>query len=158
MEKLFLRLYSVFGDNWAVSSGCIPGSNGNIDDIFTLTSRVRLALNTSFFGEDLLRVRLQARNFSPFGIGVTGSNMTRLGFDINNDNSLDIDQIFYRFPVSDRIVVQVDATNVELDARGFPVYSPFESSGRGAISRYGRFSPIYRHQHGGAGVGVAINP
>ncbi len=156
-EAIF-AVNGVFGDNRAVSSGRIPGSNGEINDTFTLTSRVRLALNTSFSGEDLLRVRLQARNFSPFVTGVTVRNMTRLGFDINNDNSLDVDQIFYRFPVGDRIVVQVDATNVELDARGFPVYSPFESSGRGAISRYGRFSPIYRHQNGGAGVEVAINP
>nr|WP_148297901.1 iron uptake porin [Synechocystis sp. PCC 7509] len=156
-EAIF-AVNGVFGDNRAVSSSRIPGSNGNIEDTLTLTSRVRLALNTSFSGEDLLRVRLQARNFSPFGTSVTGSNMTRLGFDISNDNSLDVDQIFYRFPVGDRIVVQVDATNVELDARGFPVYSPFESSGRGAISRYGRFSPIYRHQNGGAGVEVAINP
>ncbi|WP_045055594.1 iron uptake porin [Aliterella atlantica] len=156
-EAIF-AINGVFGDNRAVSSGRIPGSNGEINDTFTLTSRARLALNTSFFGEDLLRMRLQARNFSPFGTNVTGSNMSRLGFDISNNNNLELDQVFYRFPIGDRIVVQVDATNVELDARGFTVYSPFESSGRGAISRYGRFSPIYRHQNGGAGVSVAINP
>ena len=161
-EAIF-NIGGAFGDERAVLSGRPdptdnPDSPG-IDDIVTFTGRVRLALNTSFFGRDLLRTRLQARNITPFGTNVTGTNMTRLAFDGDENNSFNLDQLFYRFPLfTDRIIAQVDVANTELDNRGFPTLSPFESSGRGSISRYGRFSPIYRQGAGGAGVSFALNP
>lgn len=169
-EAIF-NVGGVFGEDRAVSSaeGNFPGRNpgdlGEIDDNVTFSQRTRLSLNTSFTGKDLLRTRLQARNITPFGTNiaggdpVTGTNMTRLGFDGDENNSINVDQIFYRFPLlSDKVVVQFDAANTELNERGFATYSPFESSGRGAISRYGRFSPIYRQQSGSLSSGVGFSP
>ena len=132
------------GGSRAVPSGRVRGSAGNIRDNETFSDRVRLSLNTSFTGKDLLRTRLQARNTTSFGTGVTGTNQTRLGFEGDEGNSVYVDQLFYRFPLGKKAIIQIDAANVELNERGFPTYSPFESSGRGSISRYGRFSPIYR--------------
>jgi len=120
------------------------GSDGTFNNNETFTDRVRLALNTSFTGRDLLRTRLQARNTNPFGVSNTGTNMTRLGFDGDEGNTVFVDQLFYRFPITKNAIIQIDAANVELSERGFPTFSPFESSGTGSISRYGRFSPIYR--------------
>ncbi len=154
------------GGSRAVVSGRARGSAGNIRDNATFTDRVRLSLNTSFTGKDLLRTRLQARNTTPFGTAVTGTNQTRLGFDGDEGNTVAVDQLFYRFPLGKKAIIQIDAANTELNERGFPTYSPFESSGRGSISRYGRFSPIYRLGNsstsstvtaGSAGPGASIH-
>jgi len=40
-----------------------------------------------------------------------------------------MDQLFYRFPLGKNSCAQIDAANVE-DVRGFPDFSPFESSSR----------------------------
>lgn len=165
-EAIF-NVGGVVGDDRAVISaeGNTPGRNsgdaGEIDDNVVFSQRTRIALNTSFSGKDLLRTRLQARNVSPFGTAITGTNMTRLGFDGDEGNQVNVDQAFYRFPLlSDKVVVQLDAANTEWNERGFATYSPFESSGRGSISRYGRFSPIYRQGISGQapGISVSINP
>ncbi len=55
------------------------GANGRTATI--LSNRVRLNFDASFTGKDRLRVRLQSRNTPAFNSGVTGSNMTRLGYD-----------------------------------------------------------------------------
>lgn len=153
--EVIFAVSGAFGNQQAVSSGRSQ-SDRNVEDNITFTDRVRLSLNTSFRGEDLLRLRLQARNTIPFGTAVTGSNMTRLGFDGNDNNRLEINQAFYRFPLGDLVTIQLDAVNVGLTARGVPTYSPVDSGARDAISRYG-YSPIYR-QGGGPGIDIAINP
>ena len=154
-EAIF-AVNGVGGDRRAVPSGRQRGSLGNIYDNETFTDRLRLSLNTSFSGKDLLRTRLQSRNNTAFNQGVTGTNMTRLGFDGDEGNSTYIDQLFYRVPLGKNIVAQIDAANVELNERGFNTFSPFESSGNGAISRYGRFSPIYRMPNSSLGSGTGI--
>jgi len=156
--EVVLGLNGAFGDERAVPSARAQGSAGEIFDNVIFAGRARLALNTSFTGTDLLRTRLQARNITPFNTEITGTNMTRLGFDGSEDNAFGLDQLFYRTSIGSAIVAQFDVVNTELDNRGFPTLSPFESSGRGAISRYGRFSPIYRLGAGGAGASFAINP
>jgi BMFP domain-containing protein YqiC len=164
---------AIVGDNKAVPSGRAQGSLGTVKDNAVFSDRVRLSLNTSFFGQDLLRTRLQARNTTQFSGGVTGTNMTRLGYDGDEANTVEIDQLFYRVPfLNGKVVFQVDAANTELNERGFNTYSPLESSGRGSISRYGRFSPIYRQSAGSLatlgsssntqgpspGISFALNP
>ena len=135
----------VFGDRKAVPSGRVQGSAGDLTNNEILGDRVRLSLNTSFTGTDLLRTRLQGRDITPFDSTVTGTNTTRLGYDgIENNNSVYIDQLYYNFHLGKKAFVQVDLTNDELVDRGFNLFNPVSSSGAGSISRYGRFSPIYR--------------
>lgn len=160
--EVVLGLSGFIGDERAVPSGRAQGSAGDVFDNATFAGRARLAFNTSFTGSDLLRTRLQARNITPFNVGVTGTDMTRLGFDGDDantigTNSFGLDQLFYRTSIGP-VIAQFDIANTELNERGFPTLSPFESSGRGSISRYGRFSPIYRQGAGGAGASFAINP
>jgi len=57
-----------------------------------------------------------------------------------------------------KIRVKIDAVGGELN-ENVNVFNPdFRSSGTGALSRYGRFSPIYRQARDGAGITVNINP
>ncbi|WP_315789456.1 iron uptake porin [Fischerella sp. JS2] len=139
-----------FGDERA------DGSGNDIDENITFSDRVRLSLNSSFVGTDQLQIRLQAGNIPNFGTA-TGTNMARLAYDNNTGNDVEIDKINYAFNLSDAIRVKVDANNGEF-WENVPNFSEFASSGRGSISRYGRFSPIYRQGSGGAGITVSYQP
>ncbi|MES1022489.1 iron uptake porin [Gloeocapsa sp. BRSZ] len=120
-------------------------------------ARARLNFDASFFGDDRLRVRLQGGNIDN-NSDETGTLMTRLGFETDTDNDVEIDDLYYRFPIGDAALVQIDFANVEFNDNVFTFNPAFESSGRGAISRYGRFSPIYRQSEGGAGITLTLNP
>ncbi|MBD2038757.1 iron uptake porin [Leptolyngbya sp. FACHB-321] len=152
-EAIF-TIADTFGDS-ATRTGngtLIPGTteNDNTETIFA--DRVRLNLDSSFTGKDQLRIRLQARNITPFsGAAFTGTNETRLGFDGNNSNSLEVSKVFYRFALSNNFRLQVDAVGNEFYNGLVSTLSPFTSSGNGALSRFGRFSPIYRSNANGAG-------
>jgi hypothetical protein len=96
----------------------------------------------------------------------TGTNETRLGFDgplasAPTNNSLGVDKLNYAFNVTKGVRVKVNATgaNIYEDVNTFN--PDFADSGTGALSRYGRFSPIYRQSGGinaAAGLTVLFNP
>ncbi|MEH2060178.1 MAG: iron uptake porin [Nostoc sp.] len=153
-EAIF-SVSDAFGGNTAARSG---NSNTPLNSNTVFSDRVRLNLYSSFTGTDQLQIRLQAGN-TINNSGVTGTNMTRLGYDINpSDNSVSIDKINYAFNLKDAVRVKVDVSNSEL-YENVDVFNPdFRSSGTGAISRYGRFSPIYRQGQNGAGLTVTFNP
>ncbi|MBN3871852.1 iron uptake porin [Nostoc sp. JL33] len=144
----------VFGDNRAVPGGALPQ---DLDSNVTFSDRVRLNLFSSFTGKDQLQIRLNANNTISNAV-VSGTNMTRLAYDGNNNNSVNIDKINYAFNFSDAVRVKVDATGAELYENVNNFNPDFASSARGALSRYGRFSPIYRQGQGGAGLTVTFNP
>jgi Carbohydrate-selective porin, OprB family/S-layer homology domain len=146
------------GEVVAAVSDVFGGNNVNGTDIenntnTTLSARARLNFNTSFTGKDLLRTRLQAGNI-PSYTGATGTPMTRLGFETNTGNQFEIDDFFYRFPIGEKFQAQVDFSNSEYNDNVYTFNPAFESSGRGAISRFGRFNPIYRV---GSGAGLTLN-
>ncbi|NJO80464.1 MAG: iron uptake porin [Cyanobacteria bacterium RM1_2_2] len=122
--------------------------------------RTRLTFDTSFSGEDRLRARIQAGSFGRFnttddeGNTVLG-NEARFGFDTDTDNQFEINHLSYLFPVGDAITVMAAAEMSHFLYFDFinPA-TPFSSSGRGAISRFGRFNPIYRL---GTGTGAGIS-
>ncbi|MEH1831355.1 MAG: iron uptake porin [Nostoc sp.] len=146
----------VFGDNRAVPAGA-PAQD--LDSNTTFSDRVRLNLFSSFTGKDQLQIRLNAGNIVS-NAGVSGTNMTRLGFDgvTGTGNSVVIDKINYAFAFSKAVRVKVDASGGELYENVNTFNPDFASSARGALSRYGRFSPIYRQGQGGAGLTVTFNP
>ncbi len=155
-EAIF-NVSDVFGDNRAVASRTAP-AGPKLDSNTTFGDRVRLNLYSSFTGKDQLQIRLTAGNIVS-NAGVSGTNMTRLGYDVGNaDNSVSIDKINYAFNFSDAVRVKIDASGGELWENVNTFNSDFSSSGRGALSRYGRFSPIYRQGQGGSGITVTFNP
>ncbi|MCF2148465.1 iron uptake porin [Desmonostoc muscorum LEGE 12446] len=131
--------------------------NADLESNTTFANRVRLNLYSSFTGTDQLQIRLAAGNIVN-NSDQTGTNMTRLGFEQDTGNSVDIDKVNYAFNFGDAIRVKVDATGAELYENVNNFNPDFASSGKGAISRYGRFSPIYRQGSGGAGLTVTLNP
>ncbi|MDZ8085382.1 MAG: iron uptake porin [Nostoc sp. DedQUE12b] len=158
-EAIF-AVSDVFGDTRAARGGA---PTQDLDYNTTFSDRVRLNLLSSFTGTDQLQIRLNAGNIvsnrgnDALGTG-TGTNMTRLGFDGDNNNAIVIDKINYAFNLTDAVRVKIDATGGELYENVNTFNPDFASSARGALSRYGRFSPIYRQGQGGAGVTVTFNP
>ena len=132
----------------------------------TLSYRVRLNLNTSFSGRDLLTTRLQANNIVPLGgttqdptsptgvrgLGVLGTNMGRVEFDGDSGGEIGIGLLRYRFPLSDSTDVYLAGTGngfVDLDASS--QLNPYFDGG--AVSLFALRNPIYNYS-GGTGIGI----
>lgn len=141
-----------FDENTATASG---PEDEDSDRVF-FANRVRLNFNTSFNGEDLLRVRLQARNV-PELQDSTGTRMARLGFDGDEENTFELNELFYQFKLGD-FKVKIDANAGEFQDN-FDTVNPFlSSSGGGALSRFARFNPIYRQgSDGGGSAGATVS-
>jgi Carbohydrate-selective porin, OprB family len=120
-----------------------------------LTDRVRLNFDTSFTGKDRLRTRLQSRNNLAFsGAGVTGTNMTRLGFDGDESNNTSVSLLQYSFPISDQTKIIAETIGSEFNENMSTFNGELSSSGTGSISRFGRFNPVYRLSGDGASLTV----
>jgi hypothetical protein len=137
---------SVFGDEKADGSG-------GLEEVPVFNDRVRLFFNTSFTGRDRLITRLDALNSVPFSTDITGTPMTRTAFDEGSDNAVRLGKLMYRFPIGDRLLVSLDATGGEYQGNVNNSYNPFfREELSGAISRFGRFNPIYYQGLEGAGA------
>lgn len=122
-------------------------SNTRIDSNLALNYRTRLNFTTSFMGKDRLLVRLQASNRVPNFNGVSGTNMTRLSFEVGNtDNRVDLNLLEYRFPIGDRLNVYLYG-NAASHHYYATVVNPFFASfggAKGSPSRFAERNPIYR--------------
>ncbi len=163
--RAIFNFSNAFGDQ-REDNDTNPNNNGDLESNTTFSDRIRLNLNSSFTGTDELQIRLNAGNITRYNrqfdnSGITGTDMTRLSFDNvfgEGNNNVGLDKLSYAFNLGKALRVKVDATNAEL-FRNVNTFNPnFEDSGTGSISRYGRFSPIYRQGAGGAGLTVTANP
>ncbi|MDX2098043.1 MAG: iron uptake porin, partial [Leptolyngbyaceae cyanobacterium bins.59] len=153
-EAIF-TLIDAFGD-------ASEGTTGDVDRYnTTFGNRVRLNFDTSFTGTDRLRVRLQSGNIldvdrvgtDPANQRVAPGREGRLGYSFNNGNAVEVQQFEYRFQIGRPLRVLIAANGRELNALVDTV-SPFEASESGALSRFGRFNPIFRT---GNNKGIAFN-
>lgn len=161
------RVINSFPDGSAAQNAAIRAAYGNtnpaVKDNPIFSDRVRLNFNTSFTGQDRLFTRLEANNTTAFNAPITGTNETRLGWDTtqNVDNSIQLGKAFYQFPVGNALNVIVDAIGGEFFSN-FNNFNPyFQNPATGAVSRFGRFSPIYRTSNSGSGnntgAGLSLN-
>ena len=87
--------------------GGVPGletnKGGNVGNT-AFNYDLRLNFDTSFTGKDLLRTRLRSGNFSsdPFG---SSSSLFKLDKAETTDNSVEIDRLYYQFPVSKSVTL-----------------------------------------------------
>ncbi len=126
----------------------------DVDEIATFSSRVRLNFDTSFTGKDLLKTRLQAGSV-PSLSGPTGTNMARLSFDGSSpDNNVDLNKLWYRFPIGSNIKAYVGPRGLALDDV-FQTYNPYLASGdTGSLSRFNRYNPFVNRGPEGAGASL----
>jgi hypothetical protein len=160
--EVVFAISDLFGEQ-AASRRAFPGARDYANTETVFQDRVRLNFDTSFTGKDLLRTRLQARNIVPFGplSGPTasGTNITREGrFATEGDtgNSVQLDRLFYRFPVGKIAQVYLGANALQYEDFVDLLNPGLDGSGTGAISRFGQYSPIYRVGGQSQGIGVSI--
>jgi hypothetical protein len=152
-EAIF-SLSGVYGEDRAINSDQIrAGARGaSLDNNTIFSQRVRLNFVTSFTGKDQLLTRLEANN-TAVNNAASGTSMTRLSWDGSTENQFVLGKLFYRFPVGDRLNVIVDAIGAEFYDNFYNFNPLLASIPLGAISRAGRFSPIYRASNTGSGTG-----
>ncbi|MEC4816129.1 MAG: iron uptake porin [Scytonema sp. PMC 1069.18] len=145
-EAIF-ALSDAFGDS--------TGDNNNT----VFQNRVRLDLQTSFTGRDVLHTRLAAGNADRFNIGGVNNNLSAEGlqtFNLNNNgNDVALDWLAYYFPVGPAQVYVAATGGIHSDyaATNNPYFEDYDG-GNGALSTFASESPIYRI---GGGAGGAIN-
>ena len=121
--------------------------------------RVRLNFDTSFTGTDLLRARLQARdfnNFAAFGGSGVGSTVWNFSADAPGNaasNNVTLDDLYYRFSLGHaQVTLGLNAFNDTDLVRS--AISPFEASGSGSLMGFGK-PPQYTFLQGDAGLGIS---
>jgi hypothetical protein len=117
----------------------------------TFSDRVRLNLNTSFTGKDLLKIRLQASNV-PNLSGVTGTDMSRTSFDAGSNNNITLNELYYRWS-DGKSQFWIGTAGLDIDdifTTGNPILN---GSGSGTVTRYNRYNPLTHRGPEGAGVG-----
>jgi hypothetical protein len=158
--EVIFSVSGALGDKIALpGTGNPTAATPDVAEETTFSNRVRLGLATSFTGKDTLLTRLQARNIPNLGAtGVTNTNMARLSYEGGGlpDNAVRVDKLYYRFPFNDKATVTIDAVGGEFYANMNNFNPLLASDGNGAISRFGRFNPIYRGGSSGTGSGAGV--
>ncbi|MTJ53337.1 hypothetical protein FJR38_12125 [Anabaena sp. UHCC 0253] len=126
-----------------------------LKDNTIFSDRVRLIFDSSFSGKDRLRLILKANNTIAFNSAISGTQMTRVGWDttVSADNTVEVGKLFYNFPVGDKLSVTVDAIGGSFFDNFNTVNPLFSAATVGAVSRFGRFAPIYRASNTGLASG-----
>jgi hypothetical protein len=142
------------GEAIFLATQVFDGDGNNTNAVFA--NRARLNFDTSFSGKDQLRIRLQARNIEPNNVA-SGTSMTRTSVDGTEGNTLTLDDLFYKFPIGKKAKFTAFANSADFYSQ-VNTFNPFLSSdGSGAISRFGRFNPIYRLSERSNSAGVVFN-
>jgi Carbohydrate-selective porin, OprB family/S-layer homology domain len=122
-------------------------------------NRVRLDLQSSFTGKDVLHTRIASGNATPFDLGVPGGTAEGTQtFALNGgstNNSALIDWLAYYVPIGPANVYIAATGGIHSDyaATNNPYFEDYDG-GNGALSAFASESPIYRI---GGGAGGAIN-
>lgn len=152
--KLTGETIVAFSGVWGHETAALdePKNSPITDGQITVNLRSRLMWDTSFNGEDRLRVRLQAANFY-FARG--GSNLTDFNFSGGGDLNLEINKLEYRFPATKQLTVWVSGAKLTLDDISDPL-APYTSSfTEGAVAFFPSFAPLYLiNDYRGAGFGA----
>jgi hypothetical protein len=158
--KLNATVIFALADTWGgVGTSGVQRTTDNTNLNFSY--RARLNFDTSFTGKDLLRTRLQVANQPDLGAAAaTNTRMARLAFRQDTGNTFQIDKFYYRFPIGESLTAYLGANALDPDDVGDTLNPYFESSDKGALSRFGRYDPLTFRGPSGAGLGLVykINP
>jgi Carbohydrate-selective porin, OprB family len=152
-DKSFSTTTKLVGEAIFAVTGLAGGpSTATRNTIFS--NRVRLNFRSSFTGKDLLLVRLQARNSASFAGAASGTNMTRLGFEGNDNNNATLQRLQYQLPLTSSTKVFIETVGSEFNDNYYTFNPEHQAAGTGAVTRFGRFNPVYRLSGEGAAIGM----
>ncbi|MFH7027640.1 MAG: iron uptake porin [Heteroscytonema crispum UTEX LB 1556] len=130
-----------------------------------LQDRIRLDLQTSFTGRDVLHTRLATGNAGNFDLGIPGTTPTtsaeglqtfNLTGDTSNRNDVFLDWLAYYVPLgpAQLYVAATGGIHSDYAATNNPYFEDYDG-GNGALSTFASENPIYR-VGGGAGAALSI--
>lgn len=181
-----LRLMQEFQSDLAILKGRTDGSQARVEDLeatqFSATSklqgeaifawssvlsrdsgsnsvfgsRLRLELETSFGGDDLLFTRLSRAEFPGFSSKI-GTFEGDLAFAEPDNDDLQLEVLHYTFGVGDNVDFILGATGVSADDIAPTISFLDGDGGSRAISAFGTRNPIY-YPPGDAGLGIVHRP
>ena len=97
--------------------------NGSKGDALTLNYDLRLALKTSFTGEDMLTTVLRGGNFD--SNATFGNGLTFMETAMGSENAIKVGRLFYTFPVGDALTVTAGPVVRTDDAGMYAGYATF---------------------------------
>ncbi len=145
----------------------VRGTGGN-NTVFQ--DRVRLALNTSFTGKDLLVTRLAAGNAGAFNLqnpnrlgagnapGTNAEGLQTFNFGNTGGNQIYADWVAYFFNLNEKVRVYIPAVgglHYDYAPTVSPALDAFDG-GTGPLSVFAQRNPIYLIG-GGSGIGVNVD-
>ena len=139
----------------AIASTGDDGTVGGNEAGATFEYRARLNFDTSFTGEDRLRVRLQASDDAGSLAG-TETGLANQSGNGGQDNNARLDDVYYSFPVGKRISGIIAANSVLTDDFVTSTIVPFDGP---SVSDAGgpQFYDLYDGGKFGAGVNIAFS-
>ncbi|QKQ73937.1 iron uptake porin [Nostoc sp. TCL240-02] len=167
-KQQFSTTTKLHGEAIFALSGFASGQDADNADIprsTTFGDRVRLNFDTSFTGQDLLRVRLQALNLNYFSSeGGTGTRLpegtlafnAEIGDEDPENNQVGVETLYYRFPLGKKTEVTFFANEGEVEDFVNTI-NPFldgDEGASGALSKFGSRNSVYYFVPAGAGVGL----
>lgn len=133
-------------------------SGQDISNQTTFQNRIRLELQTSFTGQDVLHTRLTAGNtIAAFKPDNTAEGTQQFAIGNTGNNQIQIDWLSYLLPINNDLYVYVAGVGGKHSDYVYSTFNPYlqdYDGGAGALSAFGQESPIYRI---GGGAGVALN-
>lgn len=130
-----------------------PDDDDSVQDQVIAGYRVRLNFDTSFTGEDLLRARLQARDFGDFDS--FQDNTSWQWSSSSGDDTVKLDDLVYTFPVGPAQII-IGANSIGDSDFVATTVSPFDSGGQGSLTNGLGTPPQYNFIPGGTGIGAII--
>ncbi len=146
---------TIFSVAVPITDGTFDGDDEDVLDGDQVIAgyRVRLNFDTSFTGEDLLRARLQARDFGDFDSFRDTTSWQWSGS--STDDAIRLDDLLYTFPVGPAQII-IGANSIGDSDFVATTVSPFDSSGQGSLTNALGTPPQYNFIPGGTGVGAII--
>ncbi|TVQ21529.1 MAG: hypothetical protein EA367_05745 [Leptolyngbya sp. DLM2.Bin15] len=139
--------------NVIFATAAVLDEDSRFNNQATFGYRMRMNFDSSFTGSDRLRIRLQSRDFRNFEGDTIGFSF---GSGTSGDNNIELDSLFYDFPVTSRIDARIGANGLAVDDLVSSTISPLDSSTDGSLSAFG-FPPQYSvAAPGNAGAGVIV--
>ena len=123
---------------------------------FSFSYDLRLGLKTSFSGKDLLFTRLRAGNMGDSSVwDGNGVPMNKLDIAAPGGNIVEIDRLFYRFPLGDSFTVQVGPLTRNTEMMGYKA-SAYAKGGTKILDFFGGSlgTPGVWNKEMGAGFGA----
>ena len=149
---------------WVAGATKAVGDEDLVDDYnaefgaFSFSYDLRLGLKTSFSGKDLLYTRMRAGNMGDTPWDANGVDLNRLDTAAPDGNIVEIDRLYYKFPLGDSFTIQAGPLTRNTEMMGYKA-TAYAKGGTKVLDFFGGSlgTPGVWNKETGGGFGVVYN-